>query len=143
MKLNYLQQPEYIPIRYVPNYKGERTFELYRSVKVILSDGYVLDIPRGMKTDLASIPFWAWSILKPIDSAFIGDLIHDALWIDKIGQIKHFKGSLFQARKFADKERLLWRNYIAPNKKLKNYLTHFIIRVIGGAFYSRQFKIPN
>ena len=35
------------------------------------------------------------------------------------------------------------RNKLAPNKKLKNYVTHYTIRLLGGFFYSRQIEIPN
>ncbi|MBS9773806.1 MAG: DUF1353 domain-containing protein [Tenacibaculum sp.] len=142
MKLNFLEQPKYIPIQYLPNEKGERTFEVTEDIDITLSDGYVLKIEKGFKTDLASIPKFLWSILSPIDSGFIGDLLHDKLWVDKIGQIQHFDNNLYKARLFADNERLIWRNKIAPKKKFKNYLTHYVIRLIGGFFYSKQIQIP-
>ncbi len=134
-----------IPIKlaYYPNMKGGRSFIVLEDIDVRLSDDYEITIKKGTVTDLASVPSWAWSILKPIDKAFLGDLIHDYLWIDKVGQIGHFDNSPYKARKFADEERLKWRNKLAPNKKFKNYFTHYIIRLIGWAFYSRLIKIPN
>ena len=143
MKLTYLENPLLIPLAYDTNAKGERTFTVIVTINVTLSDGYQLKIPQGSKTDLASIPNWGWSIFKPIDIAFIADLIHDALWIDKQGQIKHFDNNIYQARKFADEERLRWRKALAPDKKIKNYVTHKIIRLIGGFYYSRQLNIPS
>lgn len=141
--LNYLQQPDFIPMNFMPIIKGERTFMIAEDIMVTLSDGYIIIIPRGTDTDLASVPAWAWSVLKPIDAGLIGDLIHDYLWIDKAGQIKHFDNNLFQARKFADEERYKWRMALAPKKKFKNWITHKFLRLFGGLYYSRQFRIPN
>lgn len=143
MTLDYLQQPNQIPLAYVPTIKGERTFIVTEDIQVTLSDGYVITIKQGTITDLASVPNWAWSIFKPIDKAFIGDLIHDYLWEDKLGQIKHFDNNISQARKFADNERLRWRKKLAPEKRFKNWLTHKIIRILGGLYYSRQIQIPD
>ncbi len=139
------KQDLYVPIKlaFQPNLKGERTFVVIEDINVVLSDGYKITIKAGTLTDLASVPSWAWSIFKPIDKAFIGDLIHDYLWVDKVEQIKHFDNSPYKARKFADEERLRWRKKLAPNKRFKNWITHRIIRLIGGVFYSRQLKIPN
>ena len=47
------------------------------------------------------------------------------------------------ARKFADEERYRWRKKLAPKKKLKNFITHYFIRIFGRPFYDRRFKIPN
>ena len=81
-------------------------------------------------------------MFKPIDKAAIGDLIHDELWKQKQGQLEHFEFNIHKAREFADLERLKWRNSLAPNKKIKNYITHYVIRLIGGFFYSKQLEIP-
>ena len=72
----------------------------------------------------------------------LGDWIHDELWKDKQRQFEHFDYKIFKARKFADEERLRWRNALAPNKKFKNWITHRVIRLIGGVFYSNQLNIP-
>lgn len=142
MEIKYLECPNYIPLDYLPLIKGERSFELKEDISIILSNNYKIIIKKGTITDLSSIPNWAWSIFKPIDKAFIADLIHDYLWINKENEINHFK-SIYKARQFADKERLIWRNSICPDKKIKNYITHTILRLIGGFYYSQQFKIPN
>ena len=141
MEASYFISPTKIHLAYLPNEKGERAFEVSEDIAVLLSDNRLIIIPAGFKTDLASIPQWLWSIIKPIDKAFIADLIHDHLWVSKLDEIAHF-GDIYQARKFADSERLKWRNALAPKKKFKNYLTHYVIRLFGGFFYSRQIKIP-
>ena len=62
--------------------------------------------------------------------------------MDKVGQIQHFDNSFYRARKFADEERYRWRKSIAPEKKIKNFITHYVIRIVGGVFYSKQINIP-
>ena len=134
-----------IPIKlsYQPIVKGGRTFTVSEDIKVKLSDGFEIVIKDGTITDLASVPKFLWSLFTPIDEAFIGDLIHDYLWIDKVGQISHFNNSPYLARKFADEERYRWRKKLAPKKKIKNFVTHYFIRIFGRPFYDRRFKIPN
>lgn len=137
---NFISPPK-IPLAYLPGKKGERTFEVAEDIAILLTDGRLIIIPKGFATDLSSVPSWLWSLIKPIDKALIADIAHDYLWVQQVNEIELFGGS-FEARKFADNERLKWRNAIAPNKKLKNYLTHYVIRIIGGFYYSRQIKIP-
>lgn len=139
--MSNLKPPTFIPLAYLPNSKSERTFVLTQQITVTLTNGRELIIPKGFKTDLASVPSWLWSVFKPIDKAFIADLIHDYLWVNKLPEIALHKGS-YNARKFADNERLQWRIALAPKKKFKNYITHYVIRLFGGFYYSRQIKIP-
>lgn len=141
--LDYLEQPEEIFLSYQCKLKGERRFKVTKDIFVTLSDGYELLIQEGFETDLMSVPKWGWSIFAPIDAGIIGDLIHDKLWVDKQKQFEFFEYSSYKARKFADEERLRWREAIVPNKKIKNKVTHFFIRKIGGFFYSKQLQIPN
>jgi hypothetical protein len=143
MILRYLEQPTEIPLVFLCKHESERRFKVDQDIFVTLSDGYVLKIEKGFETDLISIPKKFWSILYPIDSAFIGDLIHDILWVDKKNELERHNFSIFEARKFADDERLKWRKGIAPKKKLKNWITHRVIRWIGGFYYSRQLNIPD
>lgn len=131
-----------IELAYLPNEKGERMFEISQEIEVPLSDGRIIKIPKGFKTDLSSVPSWLWSFIRPIDKALIGDIVHDYLWVEQVAEIGLFGGS-YEARKFADNERLRLRNMFAPKKKIKNYVTHYTLRLIGGFFYSRQIKIPN
>jgi len=132
-----------IPLSYQPIIKGGRTFTVAKDINVVLSDGYEITIKEGTITDLSSVPKWLWSIIQPIDEAFIGDLIHDYLWTDKKGQLEHFDFDIHKARKFADDERFKWRCKIAPNRKLKNWITHRFLRLFGGLWYSKQLNIPS
>ncbi|MEI7488143.1 MAG: DUF1353 domain-containing protein [Chryseobacterium sp.] len=135
-------QKQSIALTYHPMIKGGRTFTVAKDITVELSDGYVITIKEGTITDLSSIPKILWSLMSPIDEAFIADLIHDYLWIDKEGQLGHFNYDIYKARKFADDERYKWRKKMAPKRKIKNWITHRFLRMFGGLWYSRQLKIP-
>lgn len=141
MQINYLQNPTEIPLAYLPGKKGGRTFKITEAIEVTLSDGRKITIPKGFESDLSSIPQWLWLIFKPFDKALIADIIHDLLWVLQLEEQKLFKGS-YQARKYSDEERNKWRMAIAPELKIKNWITHKTLRLVGGFFYSRQIKIP-
>lgn len=143
MTLNFLEKPNKDWFEKIPKSKEfSRHWITTIDIEVVLSDGFKLKIPKGNIFDGASIPKILWWLFKPIDKGVFGDFIHDELWSDKEGQLKHFEYDIFEARKFADNERLIWREYLAPDKKIKNYITHKVIRLIGGFFYSKQIKIP-
>ena len=141
MRLNHLEAPTHIPMTYLPLEKGGRTWMLTEDIEVELSDGYWITLTAGTKTDLMSIPKNAWSIFAPFDKGLIGDLIHDWLWINKIGQIQHF-GTIDKARWFADNERKVWRLALAPELKFKTKVTHWFIRTFGQSRYTGKKKIP-
>lgn len=142
MILEHLETPKKIPLSYLCDGVSQRRFVLDEDIFVTLSDGYELHIEQGFETDLSSVPNWMWSLFAPIDRGFIGDLIHDKLWTDKQKQFEHFQYNIFESRRFADNERLKWREHIVPEKGFKNKATHRFIRWFGGFFYSRQLRIP-
>lgn len=111
-------------------------------LEITLSDGYVIRAPKGTIWDGASIPKWVWWLFKPIDEAAIADFLHDCLWVDKEAQLERFDFNIYKARLFADNERNQWRKKLAANKVVKNAVTHFVIRKLGGLFYSREISIP-
>lgn len=119
-----------------------RHWKVKLDLLVELSDGREILIKKGTIWDGASIPKFLWWVFKPIDNGALGDLIHDELWVNKQSELEYFNYNIFEARKFADNERVKWRNSHAPNKKIKTKITNFVIRIIGGFFYSNQIKIP-
>lgn len=144
--LNYADSKEnllnfVVPLGYNANAKNERSFLILEDITVVLSDGYEFVIKKNTDTDLASIPKLLWSIFTPFDKALIADIIHDALWIDKIGQIQYF-GSVWKAKTFADNERNLWRKKLAPEKRLKNSITNFVIKYFSTKYYIGKTSIP-
>ncbi|MBT0549164.1 DUF1353 domain-containing protein [Riemerella anatipestifer] len=111
-------------------------------LEIQLSDGYILKIDNGFIWDGASVPSWLHWLFPPIDEGALADLIHDKLWTDKQKQFEYFGYNIYKARKFADDERLLWRKALAPKRKIFNWISHKVIRLLGGLFYSKQIKIP-
>lgn len=114
-------------------------------LEIHLSNGYVIKTPKGTIWDGASIPKIVWWMFKPIDEASIADFLHDFLWVNKEEQLKLFDFNIYKTRLFADNERNNWRKRLTKNwyrKNIKNPTTHFIIRKLGGVFYSKQINIP-
>ena len=122
-------------------YVKDRIFYLNEDMEIVLSDGRTILIPKGFQTDLSSIPQIFWGILKPFDKGLLGDLIHDYLWEDKMAETLYFDNA-YIAQKFADDERLKWRNKLAPELKFKNLITHKVLRIFGSAYYKGKKKIP-
>lgn len=144
MKINYL---EFISVdiwndKFETENPKDRKWIVKIDLEIELSSKRVIKIPKGYIWDGASIPKWLWWLMKPIDKGALGDLIHDRLWENKDEELEIFNFNIFEARKFADNERVIWRNNHAPNKKIKTYVTNKVIRWIGGFFYSRQLNIP-
>ena len=122
-------------------YVKDRIFYLGEDMQITLSDKRVILIPKGFETDLSSIPQIFWSVFKPFDKGLLGDLIHDYLWVEKMSETLYFDNA-YTAQKFADEERLKWRNKLAPELKIKNWLTHKVLRIFGARYYKGKAKIP-
>ena len=110
-------------------------------LEITLSDS-VLKIKKGTIWDGGSVPRQLWWLFYKVDIASIYFLIHDELYVNKLQEIKRFETNIFKARKFADEEMNRWANKLSPETKIANAVFFFVIRKIGGFFYSRQIKIP-
>ena len=130
VKIDYNLEYDLIYLNLV--YVKDRIFYLNEDMEIVLSDGRTILIPKGFETDLSSIPQIFWGVFKPFDKGLLGDLIHDYLWEDKMAETLYFD-SAYIAQKFADEERLKWRNKLAPELKIKNWLTHKVLRIFGSA----------
>ena len=138
-KVEYLLDYELIYLNLV--YVKDRIFYLGEDMEIVMSDGRTILIPKGFETDLSSIPQIFWGVFKPFDKGLLGDLIHDYLWEDKMSETLYFDNA-YTAQKFADEERLKWRNKLAPELKIKNWLTHKVLRIFGARYYKGKAKIP-
>lgn len=138
-KVDYLLDYELVYLNLI--YVKDRIFYLGEDMEIVLSDGRTILIPKGFETDLSSIPQIFWGVFKPFDKGLLGDLIHDYLWEDKMSETLYFD-SAYTAQKFADEERLKWRNKLAPELKIKNWLTHKVLRIFGARYYKGKAKIP-
>jgi hypothetical protein len=110
-------------------------------LEVSLSDGSVINIPKGFIWDGASIPKWLWWLFPKIQLSSIVFCIHDFLYSDKKTQLFKHEFHIFEARKFADDELRKWGKVHFYNFTIEIF--YFVIRKSGGLFYSKQFKLPN
>lgn len=111
-----------------------KIWELDEFIKVTLTDGYELTLPKGMETDLSSVPRFLWGVLPPFGDFLIATLVHDYLY--KFDYRRAELGDR-EARKFADKEMLILSNYYNPNHKLDNYIRYIGVRLFGAKVYKR------
>lgn len=114
-----------------------KTFKLEKQVKVRLSNGKIIEIEEGFEWDLSSVPRLLSWILLPYGNFLIAALIHDWLYqnSDKITQ-EWFLGDSETARKFSDKEMLLWSKAMQGTINISfynidNYLRYYAVRLFG------------
>lgn len=144
MKLAYLQKPKKgWCFKITASKQYPRHWIVAENLEITLSDNSVIVVPKGFIWDGGSIPKKLWWLFHRIDKNSIAFLIHDFLYIDKLKQIEKFNVHIYNARKFADDEMMRWLCEHHPKSKFSNNIFYFVIRKIGGFFYSRQFKIPN
>lgn len=147
LAVKYLQKVKEIPLTFLPYSRGERMFKVSEDIIVELSDGYKLLIPAGFETDLRSVPKILWGKIQPYNASLFAYLIHDRLYADKLGQMKHFmkpdgEVSPYLAKKFADEEMYKWANALAPHRKLENYLSYLAVRWFGNPVYWGRKSVP-
>ena len=141
--IKYLDKPKGVYFIRVKNNKDlPRHWTVLKELKIELSDGEIITIPENYIFDGASVPKSLWWLFPPIDKGVMGDLIHDRLWENKAEQLQKFDFNSYKARKFADAERMRWRKAHAQDKKVFNFISNLVIRLIGGLYYSKQLNIP-
>ena len=141
--IKYLEKPKGVYfIRVKDNKDFPRHWAILKELKIELSNGEIITIPKDYIFDGASVPRILWWLFPPIDSGVMGDLIHDRLWENKKQQLEKYNYNSYKARKFADAERMRWRKGHAKNKVSFNIISNLVIRLIGGFFYSKQLNIP-
>ena len=124
------------PIINTPIYDSEKKwekFELYKAIKIELSNGDVITIPKGFKHDKRSS--WKISmIISPQSDSLIAYILHDFLYrtcykSDELGMRK--------ARKFADEEMYKWAN-ATSKKKLSELISYYAVRIGGKSVYKKS-----
>lgn len=107
-------------------YGSKEQWKLLEDLEVTKSDGSVITIKSGMETDLSSVPRFLWSLFPPFGDFLNASLLHDYLYINKIG-----------TRKEADLEMLRMSN-ILHKSKIDNYLRYYAVRLFGWIVYNRK-----
>ncbi len=124
-----LSKDDVIVHSYVFFSKSKKKWKLKKPVTVELSTGQVITIPEGYLWDLASVPKWLWGIVRPYNDGLFGTLIHDYLYVYKIGTVQQ-----------ANNEYLFWNN-ITNKNKVDNYIRYIFVTLFGWLVWYDVFKI--
>ena len=116
---------------YVYSDISNKYWKITKPVTVELSNKEVITIPKGFYYDMASVPKFLWSIVRPFNDGLLATLIHDYLYV-------HRKPGWTRAK--VDKEYLKWMNQSNSNK-LDNYVRYIFVRVFGWAVWKKIVNI--
>ena len=117
-----------IPLNYKPSTGFWYTKE---NIEVVLSDGETLTIPSGFKTDLSSSPRFLWWAFPPYGPFLIAAIIHDYLYVT---DYKRQELGTSKAKRFADKQMLLFSNLVNKNK-FDNLMRYWAVYLFGRKVY--------
>ena len=116
-----LLSDELIVQSYVYSDKSAKYWKIQNPLTIELSNGEVINIPKGFVYDMSTVPKWLWSFVRPVNDGLFGYLVHDVLYVNKV------KG---MTRKQADKEMLFWTS-ITNSNKFDNKFRYTIVRLLG------------
>lgn len=116
-----LMMDDVIHQSYIYSYKSKKYWKLTKPIKVIVK-GNLIEIPEGFTYDMATVPKWLWSFIRPYNDALFSTLIHDYLYI--------YKHNHNMTRYEVDREFLDWSN-ILNNNKFDNYVRYLFVRLFG------------
>jgi hypothetical protein len=120
--------------------RGNNSRPRYRldvALKIQLTNGMNITIPKGFEWDLSTAPRFAWSLLPPDGDFELAYLIHDYLWINKEEMYEFFEyyDCVFD-QKFTDDEMLKWAKVTNGTEKISirnidNYTRYYSVRLLG------------
>ncbi len=117
----------HIHINMVYPIRKDAHFRLERSIRVELSNGDFIVVPKDFEFDGSSSPRFLWWALPSYGDFFFAALIHDYLYAT---QYKHTLLGYKKAQKLADNEMLTWSNKL-NNNKVDNSLRFWAVRLFG------------
>lgn len=112
---------------YVYSYKSKKYWRIIVPFSVELSNKKIISIPRGFYYDMATVPKWLWSFVRPFNDGLFAFLIHDYLYV--------YKEKHTLTRKEVDKEMLFWLKITNPSNMFDNYIRYIIVRLFGGFWW--------
>ena len=141
-------KPEHIkiiPLNYVLGRRsakqiGDFSWELAVNLSVTLSNGDLIVMPKGFKTDLSSIPEFWWGVQKPFGDFILAPIVHD--WMYRTSYKKESLG-VYKARLMADKEMLYISkatNSVKWHNRIDNNVRYFAVRLFGWHTYRNGMK---
>lgn len=121
--IEQLEAGDLIIQEYVYKSKNKKYWKLKKNITIQLQTKQAtVVVPEGFIYDMATVPKWLWSIIRPFNDGLFGTLLHDYLYIHKEAHTL--------TRKDADKEYLLWNNLTNQNK-FDNYIRYIFVRAFG------------
>lgn len=134
MEIGYTSHPNRIPLKYVFG-GGEMCWEISESITYVLTNGETIIVPKGFRTDLASVPKLFRSVINTYGDFLHGVIVHD--WIYKTDYKRAELGD-YKGRLFADREFLFLANKFNPNK-IETKAMYLGIRLGGAPIYKRKY----
>lgn len=125
--IEQLETDELIVQSYVYSNKSQKYWKIQQPITVTLSNGKIINIPKGFVYDMSTVPKLLWSFVRPFNDGLFGYLIHDRLYIIRDHNM---------TRKQCDDEMLFWTN-ITNNNKFDNYLRYYIVRLLGWLWWNK------
>lgn len=110
-------------------------YRLEEKLVIELSNKLIITVPKNFEWDLSSSPRILWSVFPPDGLWELASLIHDYLYINKIG-----------TQKFADDEMLLWSKAVSGTnnkwslRNFDNQLRYVAVRLFGWIVYNKRRK---
>ena len=125
------------PISFVLGRK-RKPYKITKEVRYVLSNGMAYTVEKGFRLDGTSVPKVFRSIMPRINNKIIGSTLHDHMYINdylrkELGDRK--------ARKFIDKEMLLFWNKYDPKKKIENKIMYLLVRTFGRKIFNKYKKV--
>jgi len=124
------------PISFVLG-KKKKPYRITKEVRYILSNGKEYIIEKGFRLDGTSVPVLLRSLMPRINNKIIGSTLHDHMYINDY--LRNELGDK-KARKFADKEMLLFWNKYDSKKKIENKIMYFLVRTFGKRTFNKYKK---
>ncbi len=109
----------------------DRHFVILEELTIKLSNAEIIKIPKGFTFNGSSSPRFLWWLFPSYGDFFFAAIIHDYLYHIRF---KSNEIDIKLAKKFADKEMLIWSNILNNRnfgKKVDNYLRYYAVLLFG------------
>ena len=106
-------------------------YVVLEELTIKLSDESIIKVPKGFVFNGSSSPRFLWWLFPPYGDFFFAAIIHDYLYHIRF---KSDELGIKLAKKFADKEMLIWSNILNNRnfgKKIDNYLRYYAVILFG------------
>jgi len=114
--------------------EGDKCWEIGEDIDFELTNGDVITVPKGFKTDLATVPKLVRPVINTYGDFLLGVIIHD--WIYSTDYKRKEMGD-YKNRLFADEQFRFFALKFDTNKLRVNTM-YYSIRAFGRSIYKRK-----